>query len=283
MFVCFCIIHVHYDSSIDFLAIVFDDAGTTDHKISSELTVSPLDDNEIDFRISFDKSDDEDYTFIYDKNSFSCKLIPVNNLKTDSKNDNIKVSGSSEFMYDVLTLKPLILCIEYSMDTRAQRHMWLRYEVKGYTNEVVQDFEWRLGGIFDRRGHVVFTIHTWRRLFKIKEPLVRELMLEFFSTCRFADTVLDLEAVDVLKGGSEGAQMSRGDFIVRFVDHFGMRTKERLQGTTVVVGELIEIDLDELSRLHICEMLVESLGSARTIEAAGLCHKGWRGLRRSMN
>nr|GFA94820.1 hypothetical protein [Tanacetum cinerariifolium] len=88
---------------------------------------------------------------------------------------------------------------------------------------------------------------------------------------------------DVLKGGSEGAQMSGGDFIARFVDHFGMHTKERLQGTTVVVGELIEIDLDELSRLHICEMLVERLGSARTREAAGLCHKGWRGLRRSIN
>ncbi|GJV97473.1 putative reverse transcriptase domain-containing protein [Tanacetum coccineum] len=47
--------------------------------------------NEIDFRISFDKSDDEDYTIICDKNSFSYKMIPVNNLKTDSEIDYEKV------------------------------------------------------------------------------------------------------------------------------------------------------------------------------------------------
>ncbi|GKC35676.1 hypothetical protein Tco_1048060 [Tanacetum coccineum] len=39
-------------------------------------------------RISFDESDDEDYTVIYDENSFSYKIISVNDLKTDSKNDN---------------------------------------------------------------------------------------------------------------------------------------------------------------------------------------------------
>ncbi|GJX73974.1 hypothetical protein Tco_0312569 [Tanacetum coccineum] len=57
-----------------------------------EHTVSPLNDNKIDFRISFDESDDEDYTVIYDKNSFSNKIIFVNDLKTDSENDNDKVS-----------------------------------------------------------------------------------------------------------------------------------------------------------------------------------------------
>ncbi|GJU34185.1 hypothetical protein Tco_1182539 [Tanacetum coccineum] len=83
------------DFKTNFPAIVFDDALATDHKISSEPTVSLLDDNEIDFRISFDESDNEDYTFIYDKNLFSCKLIHVNNLKTDSKNDNDEVNISS--------------------------------------------------------------------------------------------------------------------------------------------------------------------------------------------
>ncbi|GJY21058.1 hypothetical protein Tco_0393624 [Tanacetum coccineum] len=53
---------------------------------------NPLNDNKIDFRISFDESDDEDYTVVYDKNSFSYKIISVNNLKTDSENDNDKVN-----------------------------------------------------------------------------------------------------------------------------------------------------------------------------------------------
>nr|GEW11582.1 hypothetical protein [Tanacetum cinerariifolium] len=46
----------------DFSAIVFNDMMMTNHKISLEPTVNPLDENQIDFRISFDESDDEDYT-----------------------------------------------------------------------------------------------------------------------------------------------------------------------------------------------------------------------------
>nr|GEW39279.1 hypothetical protein [Tanacetum cinerariifolium] len=42
--------------------------------------------------ISFDESDDEDYTIIFDKNSFSYKIKFVDNLKTDSKNDNEKIN-----------------------------------------------------------------------------------------------------------------------------------------------------------------------------------------------
>ncbi|GJZ37355.1 hypothetical protein Tco_0583546 [Tanacetum coccineum] len=83
----------------NFPAIVFDDALATDHKISFEPMVSPLDDNEIDFRISFDESDNEDYTFMYDKNSYSSKLIPVNNLKTDLENDSIRVNSRGQDLF----------------------------------------------------------------------------------------------------------------------------------------------------------------------------------------
>ncbi|GKC11831.1 hypothetical protein Tco_1008613 [Tanacetum coccineum] len=60
-----------------------------------EPTVSSLNDNEIDFRISFDESDDEDYTVVYDENSFFYKIISVNNLKTDFENNNEKVNMPS--------------------------------------------------------------------------------------------------------------------------------------------------------------------------------------------
>ncbi|GKA03328.1 hypothetical protein Tco_0676109 [Tanacetum coccineum] len=43
-------------------------------------------------RISFDESDNEDYTVIYDKKSFSYKIISIDNLKTDLENDNDKVN-----------------------------------------------------------------------------------------------------------------------------------------------------------------------------------------------
>ncbi|GJY63404.1 hypothetical protein Tco_0464864 [Tanacetum coccineum] len=63
---------------------------TSEAPLSYEPTVSSLND-EIDFRISFDEFDDEDYTVVFDKNSFSYKKISTNDLKTDSKNDNEKV------------------------------------------------------------------------------------------------------------------------------------------------------------------------------------------------
>ncbi|GKE03463.1 hypothetical protein Tco_1395481 [Tanacetum coccineum] len=79
----------------EFPTIVFDDAFRSEVMLSCEPTISPLNDNKIKFRISFDESDDEDYTVIYDKNSFSYKIISVNDLKTDSENDNDKVNMPS--------------------------------------------------------------------------------------------------------------------------------------------------------------------------------------------
>nr|GEY75408.1 hypothetical protein [Tanacetum cinerariifolium] len=78
-----------------FPAIVFSDALTSELTLFCEPTTSPLTDNKIDFRISFDESDDEDYRVIYDKNSFSYNIIFVDDLKTDSENDNDKVNMPS--------------------------------------------------------------------------------------------------------------------------------------------------------------------------------------------
>ncbi|GJV15620.1 ty3-gypsy retrotransposon protein [Tanacetum coccineum] len=79
----------------EFSAIVFNDALTSEVTPSCGPSVSPLNDNEIDYRISFDEFDDEDYTVVYDENSFSYKIIFVNNLKTDSENDNDKFNMPS--------------------------------------------------------------------------------------------------------------------------------------------------------------------------------------------
>ncbi|GKF30866.1 hypothetical protein Tco_0100664 [Tanacetum coccineum] len=85
---------VHNLGSVEteFPAIVFNDTLTSEAALSYEPTVSTLNNDEIDFRISFDESDDEDCKVIFDKNSFSYKIISVNNLKTDSENDNDRVN-----------------------------------------------------------------------------------------------------------------------------------------------------------------------------------------------
>ncbi|GJV00325.1 ribonuclease H-like domain-containing protein [Tanacetum coccineum] len=74
-------------------SIVFED--TSDTTLSYEPTVSPLDDNKIDFKISFDESDDEDYMVIFDELSFSYKIISIDNLKTDFEDENDKVNMPS--------------------------------------------------------------------------------------------------------------------------------------------------------------------------------------------
>ncbi|GJW29864.1 hypothetical protein Tco_0046739 [Tanacetum coccineum] len=84
-------IHDLGSAETEFPAIAFTDEVSSEKTLSCEPTVSSLN-NEIDFRISFDDSDDRDYMVIFDRNSFSYKIISTNDLKTDSENDNEKVS-----------------------------------------------------------------------------------------------------------------------------------------------------------------------------------------------
>ncbi|GKB81505.1 hypothetical protein Tco_0948400 [Tanacetum coccineum] len=78
----------------------------------------------------------------------------------------------------------------------------------------------------DAKGLVVLTSHAWRRLFDVIGPLVRELMLEFFSTCRFDDLVLDLDTDGVLSFQLGGARrtMSWRQFILAM----GLHTVEEI-------------------------------------------------------
>ncbi|GJY65418.1 hypothetical protein Tco_0467656 [Tanacetum coccineum] len=86
-------IHDQRSVETEFPTIAFND-GVSSKTLSCEPTVSSLN-NEIDFIISFNDSDDEDYTVIFDKNSFSYRIISTNDLKTNSENDNEKVNMPS--------------------------------------------------------------------------------------------------------------------------------------------------------------------------------------------
>ncbi|GJR06752.1 hypothetical protein Tco_0529736 [Tanacetum coccineum] len=55
----------------------------------------------------FDESDDEDYMVIYDKNSFSYKIISVDDLKTDLENNNDKVN-----MLSLPPPEPTVSCFD---------------------------------------------------------------------------------------------------------------------------------------------------------------------------
>ncbi|GJZ05736.1 hypothetical protein Tco_0539529 [Tanacetum coccineum] len=85
------------DFKTEFPAIVFDNTLTA---LPSEPTVCPPNENKMDFSISLDESDNEDYTIIFDENSFSYKIISVNDLKTDSGNDNDNMPSSPNLTVD---------------------------------------------------------------------------------------------------------------------------------------------------------------------------------------
>ncbi|GJW42712.1 hypothetical protein Tco_0071511, partial [Tanacetum coccineum] len=99
---------LHNLSSVEteFPAIVNNDDFATQDALSCKSQVSTPINDEIDFRISFDESNDEDYTIICDTNSFSYKMISVKDLKTDSENDYEKVMPS------IPSPEPTISCFD---------------------------------------------------------------------------------------------------------------------------------------------------------------------------
>ncbi|GJU89611.1 hypothetical protein Tco_1302034 [Tanacetum coccineum] len=78
-----------------------------------------------------------------------------------------------------------------------QRHQYLRFQVfnfGGLTDLMAEGLSGRmLMEHRDAQGQGVFTNRAWRRLFEIRGPLVYELILEFFSTFRFGEAMLDLD------------------------------------------------------------------------------------------
>ncbi|GJZ71653.1 hypothetical protein Tco_0635504 [Tanacetum coccineum] len=363
-------------------AIVFDETLTYDAALSYEPTVSPLNENKIYFRISFDESDDEDYTVIFDENSFSYKIILVDNLKRDSENDNDKVDIPSfpspkptvsyyddldyfkdfetEFpaiVYnDALTSKldsltepavsphhideldlkndtslskhdeqeqnivyfndlfPLNMIYLDNLETykdnnddeidiiqssgdmtpltpREQRHPWLRYQVEGYIEDIVHNFEQRLETIFGRsvnrvhvldfvglteemrqtladwlrmvytrdEGQELFLSHAWRRLFEIRGPLLggaRHMMTwRQFILALGLHTTEEMADDGHVEGRKSGARLFEVHFIGRLAAHFGLVSDEELRGLSVITRELLMIDLHELVRLNICMRL----------------------------
>ncbi|GKB90734.1 hypothetical protein Tco_0963006 [Tanacetum coccineum] len=135
-----------------------------------------------------------------------------------------------------------------ALPPRERRHIFLRYEGLEYTDADIADFEARLAMVHrrevhrvpvfdfeglpdlmaeglsgrmlmehrDEAGDSVFTSRAWRRMFDIRGPLVHGLILEFFSTFRFGQAILDLDTPGTLQfqlGRAESARQipDKGD------------------------------------------------------------------------
>nr|GEY71096.1 hypothetical protein [Tanacetum cinerariifolium] len=84
------------DFETDFPAIV-NDASTSNQNVSYKPNVSIYNaiKSDFGFHISFSDSEDEDYTFIYNKDSSFYKLIPVNDLKSEPVNEHVEINNES--------------------------------------------------------------------------------------------------------------------------------------------------------------------------------------------
>ncbi|GJW56776.1 hypothetical protein Tco_0103507 [Tanacetum coccineum] len=105
------------DFETNFPSIVYNDASTSNQNVSSEPTVSIYNaiKADIDFHISFSDSEDEDYTFIYTKDSSSYKFIPVNDLKLEPVLEHVKINTESCSEDSDVKLVDSVICI--SKDT----------------------------------------------------------------------------------------------------------------------------------------------------------------------
>nr|GEX36831.1 hypothetical protein [Tanacetum cinerariifolium]GEX60362.1 hypothetical protein [Tanacetum cinerariifolium] len=105
------------DFETDFSVIVYNDASTSNQNVSSEQTVSICNaiKSDIDFHISFFDSEDEDYTFIYNKDSSSYKLFPVNDLEQELVNDYVEINTESRSKNTDVKPMDSVICI--SKDT----------------------------------------------------------------------------------------------------------------------------------------------------------------------
>ncbi|GJS89219.1 hypothetical protein Tco_0771855 [Tanacetum coccineum] len=140
--------------------LLFDDTFTSQATLSCEPTVSPLNDNEIDFRISFDESDDEDYT------PTVSYFDDLDYLK-DFENEFPAIVYN-----DALTSKLDILTEPTDNDDKPRMDV----SVIPLANEINIDVGTYAQGMLmehrDAQGQSVFTSRTWRRLFKIQGPLL---------------------------------------------------------------------------------------------------------------
>ncbi|GKG44732.1 hypothetical protein Tco_0486170, partial [Tanacetum coccineum] len=62
---------------------------------------------------------------------------------------------------------------------RAQRHLWLRYQVEGYTEKILQEFEQRLDTIFSRQVNRVHVLDFEGLMVEMRQALTDRLRMEY--------------------------------------------------------------------------------------------------------
>nr|GEX49418.1 hypothetical protein [Tanacetum cinerariifolium] len=163
----------------------------------TELILNPQHIDEFDFNgeTSLSEYDDEEQYNLYFNDLFPFSVIHLDDMKAKRDNDRA----------------PLSPC--------KQRHPFLRYQGLEYTDVDIANFKERLERIYNREIHR----SSLGEVFDTRGPLVREIILEFLSTLRFGEVLLDLDAPTTIQFQLGGAKrrLSWRQFILALGLHTG--------------------------------------------------------------
>ncbi|GJY54904.1 hypothetical protein Tco_0446568 [Tanacetum coccineum] len=245
---CFDDLDFFKDFKNEFPAIVYNDAQTSKSDLLTKPILSPqhIDEFDLNDKTSLSGYDEEEQNVLYINDLFPFNIIHPDDLKSEKDNDDNEI--------DIIQSSG-----DMALPLRDQRQQYLRYEGLQYIDDDIADFKMRLARIYrkevhrvqvfdfgglpkliaeglsarmliehkDAQGVSLFTSRAWRRIFDIKGPLVHELILEFFSTFRFGEAILDLDTLGALQFQLGGARrrLSWRQFILAL----GLHTDKEMQ------------------------------------------------------
>ncbi|GJZ63419.1 hypothetical protein Tco_0619840 [Tanacetum coccineum] len=231
------------DFGNEFPAIVYNDALTSKSDFSTEPTLCPQHIDEFDLKdeTSLSEYDEEEQNVLYFNDLFPFNIIYLDDLKSDKDNDDNEI----DMIQTLRDMAPLPPC--------DQRHLWLCYHVKGYTEEI--DLAERLRmGYTKGDSQEVFVSHAWRRLFEIRAPLFQEFILEFFSTCRIGSE-MGIDVADTFCFQLGGARRT-GVLIKHSMGPFKGVIRQSLRGVPDA-GLTVPAPPQPKQRLTVCEHVME--------------------------
>ncbi|GJZ71573.1 hypothetical protein Tco_0635424 [Tanacetum coccineum] len=225
----------------EFPAIVFNDELSSDKTPSCEPTVSSLNNNEIDFRVPFDESNDEDYT---------PKVSCFNDLDffKDFENEfpaivyNDALTSKLDFLTELTLCPQHIDQFDLKDETSFLREVnivtW-NYLVNGVLLNLIKNLYVPFGIPFDPKRYYKDGVYTrmLRRPRFCNTPRKMDRADLRHTGCVASTYIMHTE------GRKSGAKLLGGHFIRRLAHHFGLVSDDGLRGLSVVTHELPFIDM----------------------------------------
>nr|GEU57535.1 hypothetical protein [Tanacetum cinerariifolium] len=146
------------------------------------------------------------------------------------------------------------------LQPRDQRHLWIRYQVEGYTKEIVHDFKQRLETIFRRQLGGARRSMIWRQFILALGLHTFEKMVEdgFSAYWLWSERVIpdkgDLSGYWIEISSDKDFLRSAPfyTYIKDSVRGCAIVTDDGMRGLSIVTRELPLIDMGELVKLNIC-------------------------------